>query len=471
MKKFSDFFRKNLLLIILALQPFLDILSYAQRGSATSISGYFRLGLTVLVPLYVLFFAKERKKFIITMLVIGAFCALHILNGFRVGYISLFTDIKYMLLVAHAVLLVFSFIFLYEKDTILNQVELALKIIIPTIAVTYYLSYFIKSGSYTYIHSSIGWTGWNNTPSVFSIILSALFPFMVYYCITAHKKWAIIFLLPLAFMYVMNGTKAAYLTLIGTLLCCVLFIVAEYFIQKKEKFPCLVLVVMSVMLVASISYYSYSPRLDIDTLNNESLQQGEEMLSGDGDTDKPDDQPEGEDIKEIFAKSFDKKMFKRFGMDRCLSAYEGNMTAESLANNRLKKIVFGSLVWEETDSITKLVGFEQTLMYIGNDTYDLESDPQAIFFYYGYIGAGLYAGMLLYFWLRLIKQLFCHFKESFNLFNFVIFINYGLLMVSTLYTGHLLRRPNSAIYLTIVLLLIYCRTEPLFKRKKHIVKG
>lgn len=470
MKKISDLFRKNLLLIILALQPFLDILSYAQRGSAVSLAGYFRLGLTILVPLYVLFFARERKKFIIAMSVIAAFCALHIINGFRVGYISLFADIKYMLLVAHAILLVFSFMFLYEKDEILRQIKAALKIMIPAVAVTYYLSYFLKSGSYTYIHSKIGWTGWNNTPSVFSIILSALFPFMVYFCIKSAKKWAIILLLPLAFMYVMNGTKAAYLTLIGTLLCCTVFIVAEYFIQKKEKFPLLVSVVMVVMLVASVAYYNYSPRLDIDTLNNESLQQGQEMLSGDGDEiDKPDDEPESEDIKEIFAKSLDKKMVKRFGKDRYLSAYEGRMNAESLANNRLKKIIFGSLVWEETDSLTKLVGFEQTLMYIGEDTYDLESDPQAIFFYYGYIGAALYGGMLLYFWLRLIKQLICHFKESFNLFNFVIFINYGLLMISTLYTGHLLRRPNSAIYLTIVLLLIYCRTEPLFK--KRAVKG
>jgi len=121
---------------------------------------------------------------------------------------------------------------------------------------------------------------------------------------------------------------------------------------------------------------------------------------------------------------------------------------------------------DETDALTKFVGFEQTKMYIGDGTYDLESDPQAIFFYYGYIGSLLMAGLLAYFWLRLIKQLICKFKESFNLANFIIFINYGLLMVSALYTGHLLRRPNSAIYLAVVLLLIYCRTEPLFKKRQ-----
>lgn len=447
-RKILSIFKNNLLAIILVLQPFMDILAYVQRDSDVSIAGYFRLGVTVLIPMYVVFFTKERKRFIACMSVIVLFCTMHILNCFRVGYINVFIDVKYMLLVAHAIVLLFSFIFLYEKKEILRQTMAALKIMIAVVAVSYYLSYFLKSGIYTYIHSEIGWTGWNNTPSVFSVILSSLFPFAVYFCISTEKKWPVFLLLPISFMYVMNGTKAAYLTLIGTMFCCVLFIIVEYFIQQKEKFPIFICVALSVILVASIAYYNYSPRLDIDTLNNQSLEKTEENL-----TDK------------TFEEALDEKMIERFGLDRYLSAYKGEKTAENLANNRLKKIIFGSLVWEETDTLTKFVGFEQTKMYIGNETYDLESDPQAIFFYYGYIGAALYGLLLLYFLVRLMKQLITSFKQSFNLFNFVLFINYGLLMVSTVYTGHLLRRPNSAIYLTIVLLLIYCRTDSVFKRK------
>lgn len=447
-RKILSILKSNLLAIILVLQPFMDILAYVQRDSAVSIAGYFRLGVTVLIPMYVVFFTKERKRFIAGMSVIVLFCVMHILNCFRVGYINVFIDVKYMLLVAHAIVLLFSFIFLYEKKEILRQTMAALKIMIAVVAVSYYLSYFLKSGIYTYIHSEIGWTGWNNTPSVFSVILSSLFPFAVYFCISTEKKWPVFLLLPISFMYVMNGTKAAYLTLIGTMLCCVIFIIVEYFIQRKEKFPIFICIALSVILVASIAYYNYSPRLDIDTLNNQNLEKTEENL-----TDK------------TFEEALDEKMIERFGLDRYLSAYKGENTAENLANNRLKKIIFGSLVWEETDTLTKFVGFEQTKMYLDGEVYDLESDPQAIFFYYGYIGAALYGLLLLYFLVRLMKQLITSFKQSFNLFNFVLFINYGLLMVSTVYTGHLLRRPNSAIYLTIVLLLIYCRTDSVFKRK------
>ena len=208
------------------------------------------------------------------------------------------------------------------------------------------------------------------------------------------------------------------------------------------------------MLGGSIFCYNYSPRQEIDTLDEINIEETEKELEADE-----------EKTEDVFTSYLDKGMLRKFGKERYLAAYKGELTAENLANVRLKKIIFGKLVWEKTDALTKFVGFEQAHMLADGETYDLESDPQAILFYYGYIGAFLYAAVLLYFWLRLIKQLLCHFKESFNLFNFTIFIGYGLLILSTLYSGYLLRRPNSSIYLMIVLLLIYCRTESLFKRK------
>ena len=121
MKKILNFVKSNLLLIILILQPFLDILAYAQNGSSFSFAGVFRLAITVAIPLYTLFFTKKRKKFILTMCIIGAFSCLHVLNGFRVGYANMVADVKYLLLVLHAVLLAFSFMFLYEKEEIENR--------------------------------------------------------------------------------------------------------------------------------------------------------------------------------------------------------------------------------------------------------------------------------------------------------------------------------------------------------------
>ena len=462
MKKAVNFLKNNLLLIIFALQPVLDILAYAQRDMAVSFAGGLRLALTVIVPAYALFFTKQRKKFMVSMGIIGLFCVLHVLNGFRVGYISLFADVRYLLLVSHAVILCYSFMFLYEKEELVRQIKTAFLIIIFTVTITYYLSYFLKSGNHTYIYSKIGWTGWSNTTSVYSVIVSLLFPFMVYFCVSAKKKWCLLFLPPLAFMYLMNGTKAAYLTLIFTLLATAVFMVFEFIINRKDKFRLIVSCLLLVLMFLSVTYYNYSPRFDIDTLNNENLENKEQILM-----EEP--TPEVEEIEqETVVNLIDKQMIERFGKKNVLKAYEGNKTAQGLSNNRLRKIVFGSLVWQETDALTKFVGFEHANMQLGEENFDLESDLPAIYFYYGYIGAVLYGGMIIYFWLRLIKQLLFHFKESFNLFNFVIFMSYGLAMLAAGYTGHLLRRPNSAIYLAIILLLIYCRTEPLFKKRNTV---
>lgn len=453
MKKIFEYAKKNILLILLVLQPVLDIIAYFQRDSAVSLAGYIRLAITLLVPAYVLFFARDRKKFIISMLIIWGFGALHVLNGFRVGYISVVSDVKYFLLVVHALVLLFSFIFLYEKDEIIRQVVTALKIVVVLIVVPYYLSYFLKSGNHTYMHSLTGWTGWNNTQNSFSICLSALFPFALYYCLSSKRRWMLIFLLPISYMYIMNGTKATYLTLVASLFGFIAFLTMEFFVQKKKSFPIISIAVLIFLLGGSIFCYNYSPRQEIDTLDEINIEETEKELEADE-----------EKTEDVFTSYLDKGMLKRFGKERYLSAYKGELTAENLANVRLKKIIFGRLVWEKTDALTKFVGYEQALMLVDGETYDLESDPQAIYFYYGYIGAFLYAALLLYFFLRLIKQLICKFKDSFNLFNFTVFISYMLLLGSAVYAGYLLRRPNSSIYLTIVLLLIYCRTEPLFKK-------
>ena len=101
MNSMKNYIKNNLLFLVLISQPLLDILAYFQDGSAFSIAGYVRLVYTIGIPLYTLIVLKEKKKFFVIMCVIATFCALHIANGFRVGYISLFADVKYMLLVFH----------------------------------------------------------------------------------------------------------------------------------------------------------------------------------------------------------------------------------------------------------------------------------------------------------------------------------------------------------------------------------
>ena len=115
-KKVVHYIEKNLLYLIMVMQPLLDIIAYFQDGSATSIAGYIRLAFTVLIPVYTLFVTKRKKRFIGAMSIIALICVCHVVNGFRVGYIGMFADIKYLLLVAHMPILLYCFMHLFEKE-------------------------------------------------------------------------------------------------------------------------------------------------------------------------------------------------------------------------------------------------------------------------------------------------------------------------------------------------------------------
>ncbi len=470
MKKVIGFVKSNLLLIFLVLQPFLDILAYFQSDSAVSLAGYFRLAVTVALPVYVLFFTKERKKFIAVMSVIVGFCALHTLNTLRDGFAGAFSDVKYMLLVAHMPVLLFCFMFLYEKASLLKQISTGLIINVITSVVAFYLSYALNSGNCTYPLFQMGWTGWYVIPNAQSIILSSLIPFALYFSIKYCKYYFPLTMLPLIYMYTLNGTKATFGAMLASFGAVAGFCFVEFvFIKDKRSRFQIYKSAMAVFLVAvSLLCYTYSPRQIMDSTAESNRLEEQADLDKLMEEDK--DDKEKEDEEELKGKYFyltyiNPNLVDRFGPDKVLDAYGENLNSYGLSDMRLKKLIYARLVWDESDFVTRMVGFEYTKMQHKDDNFDLENDPPAILYYYGYIGAALFLLLMAYFIARLIKQLITKFKDSFNLFNFIVLVALGLQIVSAIYSGYLLRRPNVAIYLGMVLLLIYCRTEPLFKKK------
>ena len=471
MRKSFEIIKNNLLLIVLVMQPFLDILAYIQRDYSISLAGYIRLGLTVCMPLYTLFLTKKKKQFISVMAVIGGFCLLHILNTLREGLSGAFSDTKYLLLVAHAPVLLFSFLFLYEKESIKKQITIALIVNIIVSVLAFYISYALNSGNCTYPLFQMGWTGWYVIPNAQSLILVSLLPFAVYFAIKYCKYFFPIIVLPLIYMYTINGTKAAFGALLATFIGIFGFTILEFILTNKNKFQFYKVLMASILIAVSLLCYSYSPRQIIDSTTESNRQQEQAALEEliNSDIEEENEDGENKEIgnrRNIYLKYINPNLIDRFGGEKVLDAYGKNLNSYGMSNMRLKKLIFGKLTWEECDFATHLVGFEYSKMQHNGDNFDLENDPQAILYYYGYIGATLYIVFLAYFVLRLLKQLIFHFKESFNLYNFMILLTLLLQIVSTIYSGYLLRRPNVAIYLVVVLLLIHCQTQPLLSKKK-----
>ena len=91
-KSVKLFLKDNWLFLLIVLQPVLDVLAYWTQGGDATFAGYIRLLIMLALPLHLLITLKKKRNFIIAMAAIGICCLLHIANGFRVGYISMFFD-------------------------------------------------------------------------------------------------------------------------------------------------------------------------------------------------------------------------------------------------------------------------------------------------------------------------------------------------------------------------------------------
>lgn len=463
-----SFVKRNLLFLILAFQPFLDIISYIQRDNATSFAGYIRLFITLFLPVYALITVKNKKPLVVWLSLIAVFSALHILNCFRVGYMDFYSDIRYLLSVVSAPIILISFSFLFEKEELRSQILSALTVNITVIFVTFYISYFTKTGLVTYSSSLTGWTGWSAIPNAQSVILAAVLPFAVYLLLKYTGKFFVLPILAIAFIYITNATMAAYLSLIVVLVGYLIFIICSFFIKKKDKFPVYNVVAFTLVIALVIAAYPYSPRYTVD-VNEQTKQSEKENLIQSGIT--LDDFDPYDDVispaEEVYLKNIDPVLIERFGEIKVLNAYGDNLNSKGITDMRLKKRIFASLVFKESDFLTRLVGFEYSEMVYQGKIYDPENDFHAILYYYGYLGFGIYILLIGYFLARILKQLIFDFKETFNSFNFAVFLSYILLLGAALFSGYMLRKPNVSIYLAAILLLILSRTEPLTKDIKR----
>ena len=119
---------------------------------------------------------------------------------------------------------------------------------------------------------------------------------------------------------------------------------------------------------------------------------------------------------------------------------------------------YSAMIFEDSDLLTKLVGFE--VSNVGFEgTYDMENDWPAIFYYYGYLGFALYIGFLLVFLLRVLKKLLRDFKGSFTADNFTLLLTLALQFGLAQFSGAILRRPNVSVYMALILGLIWFQTR------------
>ena len=458
------------LVLLMAAQPLLDTMAYFTQNKNGTVAGYIRLGLLLLLPLIVLVKAERKKPWLLGYGLIGAFCLLHVLNGFRVGYRNPAYDAAYMVRVAQTPVLALSFIWYLRRQEARGQAWRGVWIAALIMALSVPAAFLSGTGNVTY-GEGLGYSGWviDDNRCANSILLVTLAAFAMGLAVQTRKGWLSALIPPaVTALFLTNGTKACYFSLFVIFGGFAVFLLAEKLLLKKPLKKLLLLLLVFLMIFAVV-IYPWTPRCRVNQELAKKNTQGEieaTLLEKGIDVTKMSFEERYNDpvVREVFEHYYWQylgalpDLIDRFGMDRGLRLYRMTTDVGKLIDTRVMERSYARLIWQvETDGLTKLVGFEAA--QVGTDgRYDMENDWPALFFYYGYVGFALYVGFVLLFALRILRKLRQDFRGSCTAGNFTLAMALALQLGLAQFSGALIRRPNVSIYFALILALIWYQT-------------
>ena len=467
----KSFFKNNWLTLLIVLQPILDVVAFFFQNEVATVAGYIRLAIMIAMPAWVLITKRGGKRFWIALAIMAFYSGLHVLNGFRSGYISLYFDLSYLVKVLQMPVLALCFVCLIDDEQTKRQAFRGLWIAAGLLAVILLAAFITGTGNSTY-GEGIGFSGWviNDNRNAHSIILVTLSVFAVCLAVlNGRRLWAVLIPFGVTAGFLTNGTKGCYYSLFAIFGGWLLFLLLDAIVHRKRLKKRLILALAALMLV-SVVIYPYTPRARVSEAQAGAVHDGEieaALLEMNIDISKmtPEQRFKDPQVREVFSYYYLRYMvgvlpdlFDRFGMDRVLQWFDMSTDVAKLIDTRQIKLCYAGLLWEDCDLQTRLVGFE--VSELGFDgTHDLESDWPALYYYYGYFGLVLYGLFVLIFVLRMLRKLFSDFRGSLTEENFSLALSLALLLGLAQFSGAVLRRPNVSIYLALVLGLIWYQTR------------
>lgn len=468
------FLYDNWLTMLIVLQPLLDILAFWTQNNNGTIAGRIRLAIMIALPIMLLISLRgeRRKKLFIALCIVGGYCLLHVLNGLRVGNYMLVLDTEYMARVVQMPVLALCFMAYLDGEERALQVERGLHIAAAVLIASLVISALTHTANSTY-PDGIGISGWvivTNGNSA-SIILTILALSSVLSTLKDKPIYlTLIFIVGSSVFLIANGTKACYFSLLLMCVCGVIMLVLTWICGDRARLGRDIAAASALVLVAVLSLvlYPYTPaaaeksNIEYSKATKESYYQVKypDIRDGDCENDTPSEEDKPADwdeyMNELYTYFIPEDMQQRFGLERIMEKYDYTDDVGTLMDVRRLKRTFARLAWDETDLATRLVGFQFYAMNTSPDeTYDLENDWAALKYYYGYLGAGLYIGFLLYVLFVFLRRLLRDFKGAVNMRN----MTYSMLFVMELglaqYSGAILRRPNVSFYLAITAAMLY----------------
>ena len=465
-------FQKRLITLLFAVQPCLDVLAYWTRNENATPAGYIRLVLLVLIPAVTFFLSDQKKRLLLFYAAAGLFCLLHILNAYRIGYISPVYDIRYLASVIQMPVFTVCFIILIRNEETKDAALLGLKAAAVLTLLFFVAAWVTGTGNVTY-GEGLGYSGWvidenRNANSTIFVILGC---FCVYFALCGYNR-VMLYAVPLLIdlVYLSNGTKGCYFSIFAVFLSFAAYLLYEKLVLKRKLARNALLVLLLLSLFSAV-IYPWTPRCKVTEAQRLTARgtQGEIeatlLEKGIDITDmSPQERFDNPVVKKVFEHYYWKylgvkpDLIDRFTMDRVLMQYHMSTDVAKLIDARVMERNYADMVFQDSDTLTKIVGFEASEMGF-DGVYDLENDWHAVFYYYGYLGFALYAAFILIIFLRFLRMVFHSFRSGVGLEAFAYLLVFVLVIGLAHFSGATLRRPNVSIWFSLILALLSYTVE------------
>ena len=157
-------------------------------------------------------------------------------------------------------------------------------------------------------------------------------------------------------------------------------------------------------------------------------------------------------VKMIRKSPLTKQMVDDLGFEWTYNNMKEHISAYNLTDNRLVKRMYAKYIYEHSDYLTKIVGFNHG--EIEKYGMDLENDLTALYYYYGYLGSIVFIAYIIICAIQAIKLIIHKPKIIFGSKFVILCFTVVLAIGGAEYSGALLRKPNANIYLSAIIALL-----------------
>ena len=235
-------------LILMALQPILDIISFfwAETGRSNLLTLGLRMGLLAVTGLYAFLLSNRKRIYLIAAGICAVFWAAHMAVCWQAGYQDPFADFANYVRVVQIVVYTLCFItFLRHDEGIYRSILLGFCLNLGICLAVMLLSTVTGTDPHTYVVNQLGVLGWFSTSNSQAAILSASAPIVLMLTMRYQGRYRLPLLLAVtaavfAALY-FNGTRLAFASMLATAVGLpVVLVFSHQFSWKQAAISCCV---------------------------------------------------------------------------------------------------------------------------------------------------------------------------------------------------------------------------------------